>query len=219
MPDTFVQGLLAGLLQPLLGIGYLAGFVAVGMVAAAQPLGWLIGFVFSGGLLVGAFLQVMERAVPDALIALSVVALGALLVRALPVRAGIASIVLALAGALEGYGLTLFAAGAQDAGLYGYLTGIVLIQLLISYGIMLLMSWMTAKTWFQPVWIRLVGAGIVGIGLTLLVDQLTPSAPPAEEEEEGAQVSAVVTASMRRSRGSARLAEGNQPALRFVPEH
>jgi urease accessory protein len=213
MPDTLVQGLLAGLLQPLLGIAYLAAFVAVGMIAAAQPLGWLMGLVFSAGLLFGAFLQVLERVVAgaDALIALSVVALGAMLVRALPVRAGIAMVVLALAGTLEGYGLASFASGAQDAALYGYLTGIVLIQLLISYGVMLLAPRMKARTWFQPVWIRLIGAGIVGIGITLLVDQLTAGTPPAEEEEEGAQVSS--------SRRNASLAEGNQPALRFIPEH
>src|SRR4051812_13975846 len=193
MPDTFVQGLLAGLLQPLLGIAYVAAFVAVGMAAAAQPLGWPIGLVFSAGLLLGAFLRVMERVIPaaDALIAFSVLALGALLVRALPVRAGSAMAVLALAGALQGYGLTSFASGAQDAALYGYLLGVVLIQLLISYGVMLLLPRLQGRTWFQPVWLRLIGAGIVGIGLTLLVDQLMAGAPPAEEEEEGAQVSAV----------------------------
>lgn len=194
MPDTFIQGLLAGLLQPLLGIAYLAAFVAVGMVAAVQPLGWPIGLVFSAGLLVGAFLQVMERVIPaaDALIAFSVVALGALLVRALPVRGGIAMVVLALAGALQGYGLTSFATGAQDAALYGYLLGMVLIQLLISYGVMLLLLRLQGRYWFQPAWLRLIGAGIVGIGLTLLVDQLMAGAPPAEEEEEGAQVSSVI---------------------------
>jgi urease accessory protein len=201
MPDTLLQGVLAGLLQPLFGIAYLAAFLAVGMIAAAQPLGWLIGLVFSAGLLVGALLQVMERVVPgaDALIALSVVLLGALLVRALPVRAGIVMVVLAFAGTLQGYGLTSFASGAQEAALYGYLTGMLLIQLLISYGAMLPMPWMKARTWFQPIWIRLIGAGIVGIGLTLLVDQLTAGAPPTEEEEEGAQVSAVVTVPMHRS--------------------
>src|SRR5215210_7872380 len=139
MPDTLVQGLLAGLLQPLLGIAYLAAFVAVGMIAAVQPLGWLMGLVFSAGLLFGAFLQVLERVVAgaDALIALSVVALGALLVRELPVRAGIVMVVLALAGTLEGYGLTSFSSGAQDAALYGYLTGVLLVQLLTSCAVML----------------------------------------------------------------------------------
>jgi urease accessory protein len=201
MPDTFVQGLLAGLLQPLLGIAYLAAFVAVGLTAAAQPLGWPMALIFSGGLLFGAFLQWSERVVPgaDALIALSVLLLGALLIRALPVRAGIAIAVLAVTGALAGYGVTSFASGAQDPALWGYLTGMVLIQLLISYAIMLLALRLKATSWFQPVWIRLVGAGIVGIGLTLLVDQLMAGAPQTEEEEEGAQVSEVVTARTHRS--------------------
>jgi urease accessory protein len=190
MPDTFVQGLLAGLLQPLLGIAYVAAFVAVGLTAAARPLGWPMALIFSGGLLFGAFLQWSERAVPgaDALIAFSVLVLGALSVRALPARTGIAIAVLAITGVLAGYGLTSFASGAQDAALWGYLTGMVLIQLLISYAVMLLALRLKARSWFQPVWIRLIGAGIVGIGLTLLVDQLVAGAPPAEEEEEGAQV-------------------------------
>ena len=186
MPDTFVQGLLAGLLQPLAGIAYVAAFVAVGLIAAAQPLGWLTVLAFTGGVLFGAFLQVAERALQgaDALIASAVVVLGALLVRTLPVRPAIGGTLLALAGVLHGYGLASFASGAQDGALYGYLLGVVLVQLLISYGLLLLAPSLKARTWFQPVWIRLIGAAIVGIGLTLLADQLTPGSSRSEEEED-----------------------------------
>lgn len=186
MPETFVQGLLAGLLQPLAGIAYLAGFVAVGLIAAAQPFGWLTALAFTAGLSFGAFLQVAERVLQgaDALIASAVVVLGALLVRTLPIRPAIPGILLAIAGVLQGYGLASFASGAQDAALYGYLLGVVLIQLLISYGFLLLAPKLKGRTWFQPVWIRLIGAGIVGIGLTLLADQLTPSGRQTDEEED-----------------------------------
>jgi hydrogenase/urease accessory protein HupE len=186
MPETFVQGLLAGLLQPLAGIAYLAAFVAVGLIAAARPLGWLTALAYTGGLLFGAFLQVAERVLQgtDALISAAVVVLGALLVRTLPVRPAVAGTLLALAGVLHGYGLTSFATGAQDNALYGYLLGVVLVQLLISYGLLLLAPSLKARTWFQPVWIRLIGAGVVGIGLTLLADQLTPGAAQTDEEED-----------------------------------
>ena len=188
MPDTFMQGLLAGLLQPLMGIAYLGAFVAVGLISGTQSRGVLIGLLFPAGLLLGAFLQVLERVIPgaNALIAFSVLALGALLLPARPVRGGIAGTVLAIAGVLVGYGLTSFATGAQDPALYGYLGGMVLIQVVISYGAMLLAQYLTAKAWFQPVWIRLVGAIVVGIGLTLFVDQLTGATPQGEEEEETA---------------------------------
>jgi urease accessory protein len=191
MPDTFMQGLLAGLLQPLMGIAYLGAFVAVGLISGTQSRRVLIGLLFPAGLLVGAFLQVLERVIPgaNALIAFSVLALGALLLPARPVGGGIAGTVLAIAGVLVGYGLTSFATGAQDPALYGYLAGMVLIQLVISYGAMLLAQYVRAKPWFQPVWVRMVGAVVVGIGLTLFVDQLTASTPQGEEEEETAPVS------------------------------
>jgi urease accessory protein len=191
MPDTFMQGLLAGLLQPLMGIAYLGAFVAVGLTSAAQMRGVLIGLLFPAGLLLGAFLQMAERVIPgaNALIAFSVLALGALLLPAKPVRGGIAGTVLAVAGVLIGYGLTSFATGAQDPALYGYLAGMVLTQLVISYGAMLLAQYVRAKIWFQPVWMRLLGAIVVGIGLTLFVDQLTGVTPQGEEEEETAPVS------------------------------
>jgi urease accessory protein len=194
MPDTLMQGFFAGLLQPLLGLGYLAALVAVGLVAGMRPRGWPMPLVFSGGLLFGALLQVLDRIVPgaDVLIALSVMALGAMLLRAVAVRAGITVTVLALTGVLAGYGLASFASGAQDAALYGFVAGLVLMQVLIGYAVMLLTSRLRATTWFQPVWMRLVGAGIVGIGLTLLVEQLTPGTPSTEDEEEGAQLSETI---------------------------
>src|SRR5262245_38951768 len=88
LPSSFTEGLLSGLGHPIIGADHLAAVVAVGVLASVHRLGpaLVIGYVLAQ--IAGAALHVREANVPAAelLVALSVIALGALLVlwRALP---------------------------------------------------------------------------------------------------------------------------------------
>jgi urease accessory protein len=77
---------------------------------------------------------------------------------------------------LHGYALGEAIVGAEPTPLFAYFAGLALAQSVIAIGIML-----AARMVLQPVAselapVRLLGAGVVGVGLTLLAAQLIPGA-------------------------------------------
>lgn len=178
MPVTLGQGLLSGLGHPIIGLDHLAAMIAIGCLAAMQPRGaWLvIGYVLA--MILGAAAHVRGATVPAAevLVALSVIALGAVLAWTRPAGSLVAVALFAVAGLVHGYALGESIAGAEPAPLYAYFAGLALIQSAIALAVMAAARTLMARRSLEPMTARLIGAGIAGLGLAVLVQQITPGA-------------------------------------------
>jgi urease accessory protein len=178
-PSTFLEGLLSGLGHPVIGIDHFAAVVAVGCLAAAHRAGAALAVAFVIAMMGGVALHLHGTTVPAAelLVALSVIALGAILLRLrqLPVSAALGLFV--VVGLIHGYALGESIYGAERTPLAAYLIGLAIIQSGIALGAMAIARAVTRDSADQ-VRLRLIGAGIAGIGLAVLMQQLIP-APPA----------------------------------------
>ena len=173
-PLSFMDGLLSGLGHPVIGLDHLAAVIAVGCLAAGQRRGALavIGYVVA--MAVGAAAHIGEATVAGAgiFVAISVIALGLMLLRAGSLRTDIAFALFAFAGLVNGYALGESIAGAQAEPLYGYFIGLMLIQSVVGLVAMEVTRILAARTAFQPTLARVLGALVFGIGLAVLVRQV-----------------------------------------------
>jgi urease accessory protein len=176
-PDSFITGLLSGLGHPVIGIDHLAAVVAVGCLAAAHRAGALLAVAFVVAMMCGVAVHLQAVSVPadEILVAVSVILLGAIVLsrRDLPVGGALALFV--LVGLIHGYALGESIFGAERTPLAAYLIGLAGIQSAVALAAMTVARVIARK---DEVKLRLVGAGIAGIGLAVLVQQLIP-APPA----------------------------------------
>jgi len=178
-PSTFMEGLLSGLGHPVIGIDHFAAVVAVGCLAAAHRAGAALAVAFVLAMMGGVALHLHGTSVPasELLVALSVIALGAILLRVpqLPVSAALGLFV--VVGLTHGYALGESIYGAERSPLAAYLIGLAIIQGAVALGAMTIARAVTRDR-ADLVRLRLIGAGITGIGLAVLMQQLIP-APPA----------------------------------------
>jgi urease accessory protein len=175
-PATFMQGLLSGLGHPIIGLDHFAAVVAVGCLAAAHRAGpWLvIGFVVA--MMVGVAVHLQGATVPagEVLVAFTVIGLGAVLLSKRDISTAAALILFALTGLIHGYALGESIFGAEQSPLVAYLVGLAVIQSVIALIAMSVTRTLTRRA--DAVSVRLVGAGIAGIGLAVLVQQIIPGA-------------------------------------------
>lgn len=174
MPGTFADGFLSGLGHPIIGLDHFAAVIAVGCLAAVHRAGVALAAGFVLAMIAGVALHVQGSAVPAAeiLVALSVIGLGALMLREHAMPAGVALALFALVGLLHGYALGETIFGAERTPLYAYLAGLAVIQAavaLVAMNVTLLLA-RRGKD------VRMLGAGIAGVGLVLLVQQIIPAA-------------------------------------------
>jgi urease accessory protein len=176
-PLTFSQGLLSGLGHPIIGLDHLAAVIAVGCLAASQARGALLAIGYVVATMIGAAAHIGETTVAAAevFVALSVIALGAVLLRTKPVRIDVAIALFACAGLVHGYTLGEPIAAAEAAPLNGYFIGLALIQSAIALAAMAGAYALAART-AKPVAVRLLGAAVACIGLVLLVRQVVLAA-------------------------------------------
>jgi len=154
-PATFAEGMLSGLGHPVIGLDHFAAVVAVGCLAAAHRSASALAIAFIVAMMAGVALHLHGATVPGAeiLVALTVLALGMLMI----LRRGMST-----SGAL-----VLFA----SVGII--LTGLAVIQGTIAFAAAHLTRLFAQRSPdVSP--LRLVGAGIVGIGLAVLMQQVIP---------------------------------------------
>jgi urease accessory protein len=176
-PATFGEGILSGLGHPVIGLDHLAAVVAVGCLAAAHRAAYALAVAFVLAMMAGVALHLHGATVPGAeiLVALTVIALGALMLRQRQMPVGAALVLFALVGAIHGYALGESIYGGEPTPLYGYLLGLALIQSAIALSAARIVRGLTQRsTDLSP--IRLIGAGITGIGLAILMQQVIPAA-------------------------------------------
>ncbi len=178
MPATFMEGLLSGLGHPVIGIDHFAAVVAVGCLAAAHRAGAALAIAFVLAMMAGVAVHLHAVTVPAAelLVALSVIALGAILLREPQLPASAALGLFVLVGLIHGYALGESIYGAERTPLAAYLTGLAVIQSAVALIAMLIARAVAGRT-RDRVTVRLIGAGIAGIGLAVFMQQLIPAPP------------------------------------------
>jgi urease accessory protein len=175
-PATFVEGLLSGLGHPLIGLDHFAAVVAVGCLAAAHRAGVALAIGFVVAMMAGVAVHLQGATVPGAeiLVALSVIALGATMLTYREMKILTALALFAVVGLLHGYALGESIYGAERTPLFAYLIGLCVIQSAIALTAMT-MARAALKRANRVLSLRLVGAGIAGIGLAVLMQQLIPA--------------------------------------------
>jgi urease accessory protein len=177
MPATFGEGILSGLGHPVIGLDHFAAVVAVGCLAAAHRQGAALAVAFVVAMMCGVAVHLQAVTVPAAeiLVAVSVILLGTILLRRSDLPSSGALALFVVVGLIHGYALGESIFGAEPTPVYAYLLGLAVIQSAIALAAMGVARMLLRS---DVVKLRLIGAGIAGIGLAVLVQQIIP-APPA----------------------------------------
>jgi urease accessory protein len=172
-PDTAMAGLLSGFGHPIIGLDHLAALVAIGCLAALHSAGPLLvlGYVVAIVLGVGAHLASVTVPGPEVLVAVSVIALGAVIVWRSNIGGATALALFAVVGVLHGYALGESIVGAEATPLATYLIGLTVIQGAIGLGVMVVSRMLLDPVTGEFASVRLLGAGVMGVGLAMLAAQ------------------------------------------------
>lgn len=175
VPETFMDGLLSGLAHPIIGLDHFAAIVAVACLASAHRAGPLLVVGFVVAMIAGVTIHVRGTTLPAAeiIVALSVIVLGAVLLRNRSLHTGAALALFIAAGLTHGYALGESIYGSETSPLTGYFIGLVAIQSAVALSLMFAVRAVLRRK-SEILTLRMVGAGIVGIGLTVLVQQVIP---------------------------------------------
>lgn len=178
LPNSWLEGFLSGLGHPVIGIDHLVFVIASGLIAVGSQRGWLIptGFILATPIGTGIHLQEIDIPFVEALIGISVLAMGVLLINRRTNQESqplVYSIVIAvgsaIAGIFHGYAYGESIIGAEMTPILAYLAGFTVIQLLIALGsykvAQTLLTQMSTPT--LPV-NQLLGCGIVGMGIIFI---------------------------------------------------
>ena len=175
MASTFGEGLLSGFGHPIIGLDHFAAVVAIGCLAAAHRTGSVLALSYVVTMMLGVVIHLTGVSVPGAelLVALTVLALGFTLLLDRALSPAMALIAFALVGLIHGYVLGESIYGAEQTPLVAYLIGLAVVQSAISLGAMFVARAVLRRA--DVVTLRLIGASIAGIGLAIIVGQITPS--------------------------------------------
>lgn len=136
-PTNLTQGLLSGFAHPLIGVDHLLFIIVVGVTACYFGQRIATVAVFVAAALAGTLLHLKVPALPyaDALVAVSLIALGTLFLLRYKILLGAgAPILFALSGIAHGYAYGESIVGAEPSPLLGYLAGFTLMQFAIAAG-------------------------------------------------------------------------------------
>ncbi|MFS8038881.1 HupE/UreJ family protein [Xanthobacter sp. AM11] len=175
LPATFAEGFISGLAHPVIGLDHLGFIVAAGLLAGVMGLSAWLPVAFVAASIAGVMLHVQLFNLPFAelVIALSVVAAGALLAlgREKPV-AGLWAGLFALAGVFHGYAYGESIVGAEPTQIAAYLAGLAVVQSVVGAGVAVIAS---GRAWTPASLVpRLAGAAAFGIGLSAVMAQVIP---------------------------------------------
>ncbi|MCD6071023.1 MAG: urease accessory protein UreJ [Microvirga sp.] len=171
IPATFTQGLLSGLGHPVIGLDHLAALVGVGLVASrfarglTLPVFWIVAMAAG----VGVHLASANLPYAEALVALSVVAIGIAATMRTTLPYALVAALFAAGGALHGYALGEAIIGAEAAPLAAYLIGLVAVQTALTTGIALAARSLAKGPLAVPsLQLRLAGLAVAVTGVAAL---------------------------------------------------
>ena len=175
VPVTFADGLLSGLAHPIIGLDHFAALVAVACLASAHRAGSSLVVSFVVAMVAGVAIHVRGTTLPAAeiIVALSVVLLGAVLLCNRSLHTGAALVLFIAVGLTHGYALGESIYGSESSPLAAYFIGLVAVQSAVALSVMFAAR-AALRRKSEILTLRLVGAGIVGVGLTVLIQQVIP---------------------------------------------
>lgn len=174
-PSTLAHGLLSGIGHPVIGLDHLAFVIAVGVAATFTARPWLMPLAFVIATVAGTLVHLAAIGLPlvEVVVALSVLALGAMLLSGRAFGAGAFAAVFAGAGLFHGhaYGEAIF--GAEATPLVAYLVGFGLTQ----WAIAVAAGWLLGRgsrlvSDMDHGAARLSGAMVAGAGVLLVSDHV-----------------------------------------------
>jgi len=176
LPATLAQGLLSGLGHPIIGLDHLAAVVAVGCIASVHAAGARLVVGYVAAMMAGVAVHLIGASLPGAelWVAASVVALGLVLATRRDLGTLAAFVVFAALGLLHAYALGESIYGAEPTPLVAYLAGLAIIQSAIALAAISLARLATRRM-AEAAPLRLIGAGIAGVGLAIVVQQVVPA--------------------------------------------
>ena len=162
--------------HPIIGIDHFAAVVAVGCLAATQRAAPIFVIGFIAAMIAGVALHLHGATIPaaEALVAVTVIALGALLIGHRQMPTGTVLTLFALVGLVHGYAFGESIYGAEPTPIYAYLLGLAVVQGAVALAVMKIARSLAEGP--AALSLRLVGAGIAGVGLAVLVQQVVPAA-------------------------------------------
>jgi len=133
----------------------------------------VVGFVVA--MVAGVAIHVRGMTLPAAeiIVALSVIVLGAVLLRNRGLHTCAALALFIAAGLTHGYALGESIYSSETSPLAGYFIGLVAIQSAVALSVMFAARAVLRRK-SEILTLRMVGAGIVGVGLTVLIQQVIP---------------------------------------------
>lgn len=174
-PETFLQGFLSGLGHPVIGADHLTFVLGLGVLAAmfSVRLATLAG-TFIAATVLGLCLYLQTQTLPaaEALVALSVLLMGGMMLSTKPLRL-LLRVMLPGSGLLHGYAYGEAILGAETQQVIAYIAGFSLIQAAIAilgglayrHAISL-----AARSDVAPVWCKTSAGAMVGLsGLFFLI--------------------------------------------------
>lgn len=174
LPATALDGFLSGLGHPVIGLDHLLFIAGAGVLAAPLHRGLLLplAFIVMSMMAAGARAAGADWAMAEIWVALSLIALGALMLAARdPKRSWVAAL-FAVSGALHGYALAESIVGAEPTPLFAYFIGLTIIQCAIALSAWAAATWIAAhrpQLPLRPVVGTVIGAaGLVFAGMAAL---------------------------------------------------
>lgn len=174
--ETFQHGVLSGVGHPLLGFDHLFFIVAVGVAAAFTGRRYVAPLAYVGAMILGAVVCIAGMPLPlvEPAIALSLLALGALIARGEALSSRTAMILFAVAGLFHGWAFGGSIAGQEGGAavgvVAGYLLGLAGTQwaVAVAAGLAVTAGFGALKASDAPA--RLAGASVAGAGAFLVLE-------------------------------------------------
>ncbi len=161
-----LAGIISGLGHPVLGPDHLLFLLSLGLVGLQQPRRWLLGLLATGLAASGLGLWLPGLPGAEALVALSLVAVGLVLTNRLP------RWILLPAYALHGYVLSASVLGWEATPVAFYLLGLLISQaLVLTAAVTLVRRWASQ---LSPSDLKLASGVLIGIGASLAWTNLVP---------------------------------------------
>lgn len=170
VPRSAIEGLLSGIGHPVIGPDHLAFVLAVGLLAAMTPDRVLVIAAFVLGSLGGVVLHVGfgPLAFGEALVAATLIGLGAVFLTGFGLGRRGWVIGAAVAGILHGYAYGESIVGAEQSPLIAYLAGLFLVQAAIAGAAMIFMETVTLRDLAMSHRRRAAGGALMAIGFLYL---------------------------------------------------
>ena len=170
-PQTFAHGLLSGLAHPVIGLDHLAFVLAAGVLAAPLKRGPLMPLAFLAAGALGSALHLGGLALPGAEVgvALSVVALGALVLAGRSMGTAGVGALFAAAGLFHGHALAESVVGAEPAPLGAYLLGLVAVQYTLTLAALYGTRRLAGRSALARPVLATAGLATVAIGLSFVL--------------------------------------------------